>query len=74
MATVRGGDEVEHDVFRTGRVLQDGEYAGDGAAEVGRVERHRDVDDGVAVSAVAAFYSVPECRRFAERRKLAVGD
>lgn len=67
---MRGGDEVEYDVLRTRRVLQHGEHAGDGAAEVGRVQRHRDVEDGLSVRAVAAFSSVAECRRFAERRKL----
>lgn len=49
---------------------QDGEHTGDGAAEVGRVQRHRDVDHGVAPRAVAAFSSVAECRRLAERWKL----
>jgi len=70
-ASVRGGDEVEHDVLRTRRVLQNGEHAGNGAAEVGRVQRHCYMEDGLSVRAVAAFSTVAECRRFAERRKLA---
>ncbi|BAS90211.1 Os04g0530801, partial [Oryza sativa Japonica Group] len=40
----RGGDEVEGDGLRAGGVAEHGEDAGEGAPEVGGVQRHGDVD------------------------------
>lgn len=54
VAAVSCGDEVEDDVLWTGCVLKDGEHAGDGAAEVGCVQRHRDVDDGRVVRSLVS--------------------
>ncbi|KAJ8621197.1 hypothetical protein MRB53_029726 [Persea americana] len=73
-----GGEEVEDDVFRAGGVLEDGEDAGDGAAEVEGVEGHGDVDDGGVVGVaverrpddIGAAAAVTESRGFSEYREL----
>lgn len=74
------GDEVEDDVLGAGGVLEDGEHAGDGAAEVRRVERHRDVDYRRVVRVLLlrrrrprrprTFPPVPKCRCLAKLRQI----
>ncbi|PON75384.1 hypothetical protein PanWU01x14_043510 [Parasponia andersonii] len=78
---VRGGDEMEDDVLRAGGVLEDGEDAGDGAAEVGGVEGHGDVDQGRIVGVLVhgrgprrrfgTLPAVSKCGCFSELRKVA---
>jgi hypothetical protein len=61
----RGGDEVEGDGLRARGVAEHGEDAGEGAPQVGRVQRHRDVDRRRARAgrAVAERRCLPELRK-----------
>nr|TKW05614.1 hypothetical protein SEVIR_7G187700v2 [Setaria viridis] len=62
----RGCDEVEGDGLRAGGVAEHGEDAGEGATQVGGVQRHRDVDRRRA----RAGRAVAERRRLPELRQL----
>lgn len=64
------GEEVEVDGFRAGSVLEDGENAGEGAAEVGGVESHGDVDRRRVSDGGCASPAVSERRSFTEGGEL----
>lgn len=70
VVVVEGGEEeVEGEVLGAGGVLEDGEDGGDGAAEVGGVEGHGDVDcvtGGGGWVGFGAFLAVTEGWGFAE--------
>ncbi|KAL2566698.1 hypothetical protein AAZV13_19G182600 [Glycine max] len=67
-AAVHGGDEVEHDVLRTRHMLQHGEHASEGDAEVGHVIAMW-ITESLS-HAVATFSSIAECQHLVERWKL----
>ena len=64
-----GGEKMEDDVFRAGGVLNDGEYTGDRATEIGGIQGHCYVD-----SCVIAFFSISKCLGFLEFRQFSGED